>query len=445
MQIVYFILTGVLGLALTTSPAQPADTTDTAQENSDSTKPRIQAAQNSASEKAATQPEEEDPELKEQMKEQRKIEVENALTRARLERELADLRAEIERLRLQKEVSILQWEVAQEQQQKEHTQAMLQLERQREKLMAEVALSQAKLAQMKEQFNLASTTLQNKVTLLKTEADQLRAEIEQNKARKERAKLADGPISYLDEPLQNTGTLVVSDRCVGLNGIITPWKADYIVDQIRYLNNKDSKKPIFIIISYSPGGSALAGARIIKAMENSHAPVYVVVEEFAASMAALITTLAKKSYAYPNAIILHHQPWTFAWGSVRELKEQYEELQAWWRRLGGRVARKMGISLDKLDKQLYEQSARGSWQEFADNAHKLKWVDHVITGIDNSAIREMPDATNYTFGHWCRDFYGMEVTSGHATDAITYLPPLGPMDFYYLYNPDNRYQVRSAP
>lgn len=442
MQIAHFILTSVLSLALTTSPAQPADTT---QENSDSIKLRILAAQNSASENAATQSEEEDLELKEQMKEQRKIEVENALIRARLERELADLRAEIERLRLQKEASILQWEVAQEQQQKEHAQAILELDRQREKLMAEVALSQAKLAQMTEQFNLASTTLQNKVTLLKTEAEQLRAEIDQTKTKKERAKLADGSISYLNEPLQNTGTLVVSDRYVGLNGIITPWKANYIVDQIRYLNNKDSKKPIFIIIGYSPGGSALAGARILKAMENSQAPVYVVVEEFAASMAALITTLAKKSYAYPNAMILHHQPWTFGWGNVRELKERYEEMRAWWRRLGGPVAKKMGISLDKLDKQLYEKSARGDWTEFADNAHKLKWVDHVITGIDDSAIREMPDAINYTFEHWRRDWYGMEVTSDHATDAITYLPPLGPKDFYYLYNLDNRYQVRSAP
>ena len=51
----------------------------------------------------------------------------------------------------------------------------------------------------------------------------------------------------------------------------------------------------------------MAGYKILKAMEGSAAPVYVVVKSFAASMAANIATQSKKSFAYPNAIILHHQ------------------------------------------------------------------------------------------------------------------------------------------
>ena len=430
MRIVHLMLTGVASLVIIASYAQSSNTSEAPQETSERINLNLPSAQN----------EEEDAELKEKMKEQRKIEVENALFRVRLERELAGLRAEIERLRLNQEARSLQWEVEQEQQQKEHAQAMLELNQQREKLMAEVAVSQAKLAQTMDQVNLDSTKLQNKVMLLKAEAEQLRAEIDQTKARKERGRYADGAPVYLKEPLCE-GTLVISDRCIDLNGIITPWKANYVTDRIRYFNNKDNSKPIFIVIGYSPGGAAMAGSCILKAMENSRAPVYVVVKAFAASMAAGITTLATKSYAYPNAIILHHQPWTFAFGNVRELKEEYEELKEWWRRLGGRVAQTMGISLDKLDKLLYEKSARGDWTEFADKAKQLKWVDHVIEGIDDSAIREMPDASNYTFRKYLEEFWG---TQGKAENRPIYLPPLGPKDFYYLYNPDNRYQLRST-
>ena len=443
MRTIHFILTGIISLAAATTHAQSNNATKDTQEASEQASLSLPDIKSNALEWGATQ-EEEDGELKEQMKEQRKIEAENALLRARLEKELADLRAEIERLRINKEYRTLKWEMEQEEQQKEHAQAMLELTREREKLMAEVAVSQAKLAQTMEQFNLISAELQNKAMLLKAEADELRAEMDQAKIKKERARFADGEPVYLDEPLQKEGTLVVSDRCISLNGVLTPWKGNYIVDQIRYFNNKDNKKPIFIVIGYSPGGSALAGSRILKAMESSQAPVYVVVKSFAASMAALITTLAKKSYAYPNAMVLHHQPWTFAIGNLREMKEQYEMLQEWWRRLGEPVAKKMGISLSKLDKQLYEKSASGDWTEFADNAKKLKWVDHIIEGVDDSAIREKPEAANYTFESWWKECYGLEITPAQAADPVVYLPPLGPKDFYYLYNPDNRYQVRSV-
>ena len=443
MRVVHFMLTGIVSLVITASYAQSSNTSEAPQKASKRINPSLSTAQNNALEQLAVQQEEEDAELKEKIKEQRRIELENALFRARLERELAGLRAEIERLRLNQEARSLQWEVGQEQQQKEHVQAMLELNRQKERLMAEVAVSQAKLAQTIEQFSLASTELQNKVTLLKAEAEQLRAEIDQTKARKERTRYADGEPVYLKEPLRD-GTLVISDRCIDLNGIITPWKANYITDRIRYFNNKDNSKPIFIVINESPGGSVMAGSYILKAMENSRAPVYVVVKAYAASMAADITTLATKSYAYPNAVILHHQPWTFAFGNVRELKEGYEELREWWRRLGGRVAHKMGVSLDKLDKLLYEKSARGDWTEFADKAKKLKWVDHVIEGIDDSAIREMPDASNYTFMKYLEEFWGTEGKAGQAENGTIYLPPLGPKDFYYLYNPDNRYQLHST-
>lgn len=378
-------------------------------------------------------------------------EVEDALKRTRLEKELAALQAEVQHLTLKKELAKLRWDAAQEEELKAHAQEILALKRQEEKIRAEVALTQAQAAKVQETFNVNAAKVQHQVQSLKVEAEKLQAEINQLNSKKQRAAYAGGEPVYLKSPLQKDGSLVISDRQVGLNGVITAWKANHVVDRIQYFNNKDTTYPIFIVIESSPGGSVMAGWRILKAMKDSQAPVYVVLKGWAASMAACITTLADRSYAYPNAEILHHQPSTlYFWESVnvREQEEAHERMQELWKRLGGPIAKKMGISLQAFDKKLYEKSAKGDWSEFADKAKKLKWVGHIITGIKDSGMREMPDPANYTFEEYLKEYdpyFGYSGTDSAApTDPVVYLPLLGPNDFYYLYNPDGRYQVRST-
>jgi ATP-dependent Clp protease protease subunit len=433
MRRLYYLFIGIAGLLFTIDHAQ-------AQSKSVTTENIDENLTTSSNDPADTASEED---FKVQLKEQRKLEIENSLIRARLERELADLRAEIERLRWQKEAKALKWEIEQEEQAKAYEKEILALNREREKLMAANALTQAQTTQLIDQFNLHTVELQNKSALLKIQAEKLRAEIDQTKTKSERNKHADGEPTYLENPLRKDGTLVISDRSIKLNGPVTPWLANYVTDRIQYFNNKNKTQPIFIIIDYSPGGSTAAGHSILAAMENSQAPIHVVVKSFAASMAALIVSLANQSYAYPNALILHHQPWTFSIGNIREIKEDLARLQEIWKRLGGRLATKMGISLDKLDKQLYEKSANGDWLEFADHAHKIKWLDHLITGIEDTANRELPDPMHYTFHTYLRDYMGSTQKTDDIQNGAIYLPVLGPKDFYYLYDPDKRYQVMS--
>lgn len=383
-----------------------------------------------------------DTDLEKKRKEQESIELDNALNRARLEKELAVLKAEIERLVLERQALVLKWEIEHEKRQIMHEEEMLELKNKKEKLGAEIAIYQAQREKVIGEFNLVSVGLHNKVNLLKAEADRLQAEMDQFKAKNKRAEYAaEGEPTYLKEPLQTDGSLVISDRRIDLDGVITPWKANYIADRIHFYNNKDDSNPIFIVIEYSPGGSVMAGWQILRAMQDSRAPVYVVVKSYAASMAACITTLSAKSYAYPNAIILHHQPWSWCIGNVREVQEQYEKLKEYWMRLGGPIAKKMGISIKELDKRLYEKSAMGDWSEFADEAKKIKWVDHVISGIKDSSMLEMPHAADYTWEKHCRKFFGITKDPATYSDVV-YLPPLGPKDFYFLYNPDNQYQIR---
>jgi ATP-dependent Clp protease, protease subunit len=386
-----------------------------------------------------------DPELKEKEREKHNIELDNALARARLEKELAELQADIARMMVEREAMALKWQIAHEEKEKAHKAEMLTLNQQRERLGTEVDITRYKLDKEKQKLDAITAKLDHQVKLLLAEINRMDAQKALYEAKCQNTNYTDTAPIYLKEPLQKGGSLVISDRRIELNGLITPWQANYVTDRIQYFNNKDVSNPIFIVIESSPGGSVRAGACILKAMENSQAPVYVVVKGFAASMAALITTLADRSYAYPNAVILHHQPWTFTLGNVREIKEQQEFLQEWWNRLGGRVAKKMGISLTRFDKLLYEKSAKGDWLEFADHAQKLKWVDHTVNGIKDSSIRELPNPENYTWESYLKKDCGNNHEATYAIEnGIVYLPPLDAKDFYYLYNPDNLYQMRSS-
>ena len=407
----------------------------------------LEAKEEALAEEFVSNKKDEKADIRAKKKELLKLELENSLIRLRLEHELANLRAEIEKLRTEREMFSLKWDIEQEKNKKENQRAVEFLNQQRDKIIAELSLSQAQFSKTLEDFNKQYAHVQNELSLARAHVDHLRLEVDTKKAQQERSGYAEGGASYLDEPLQKDGKLIISDRKINLTGVISPWKANYIVDQISYFNNKDTQKPIFLVIDNSPGGSAYSGFQILQAMKNSQAPVHVVVQSYAASMAALITTLAKKSYIYPNAVILHHLPWTSVWYcNVREMKEVLDWMQQIWARFGGEVAKKMGIRLEELDKKFYEKSVSGNWEEFGDNATKIKWADHVITHMYDTGLRQQVDSRDYTWYRYYQEYYDQGLPLGengkiNSSQGKIWLPPLAANDFYYLYNPNNVYQI----
>ncbi|AXI24330.1 proteolytic subunit ClpP [Cardinium endosymbiont of Sogatella furcifera] len=377
------------------------------------------------------------------------LEAENALERARIEQ--LHLKKELIRLNKEiKELLLLGNEIEDEKERQAHTKAMRLLNMKKERLTIELELAKVRFMKQMEQCDAQLIKLSKTIELekgqtqlLQEKSHRLQAEMEALQAKAARDKHIHRKPIYLKDPLiKRSNTLVLSDRCIDLNGCITLWKANYIVDQIHYFNNKNSEWPIFLIIGNSPGGSAWAGWNILQAIEYSKAPVYVVVKTFAASMAALITTLATKSYAYPNAIILHHQPLSGVWGNVRETKEHYEHLNEVWKRLGGRVAKKMGISLKAFEQKLYEKSIYGDWREYGNHAQKLKWVDCVISGIKNSAVSSLPNSADYTFEKYLTEYYGFDTTKQkEQSEEAHYYHALAPHDFDYSYRPDKKAQM----
>jgi len=242
------------------------------------------------------------------------------------------------------------------------------------------------------------------------------------------------PAEYAVEPFQN-GILTISDRKIELNGPIMSGSADFVCDRIDFFNNQDRTKPIFVVIDNSPGGSVMQGYRILKAVQTSDAPVHVVVKSFAASMAATIATLAPHSYAYPNAIILHHQMSGAAIGNMTNMEEEVKTMREWERRLAEPIAKKMGISLDEFKARMYSAKKSGDWDEFADKAVQLKWIDHLVNEIREEGIRTKPS------GGRSGSMWMTMLQHDEQGKPYFLLPPLDPYDCYFMVNPRGFYRV----
>jgi ATP-dependent Clp protease protease subunit len=367
-----------------------------------------------------------------------------ALSRAKLDKELAETRANAERLQAQA--------------------AELRAQQDLADIKSKTSL-EAELKVMKQK--LERVTLESNIAKAETDTEASEIRRVENSVKRETVKLAGGmelqqkqaeartyamsDPSALAEPLQGR-RLVISDRRVALNGPITMDTADQIIARISYYNNKDHTLPIFLIIDDSPGGSVMAGYKILKTMQGSEAPVYVVVKSFAASMAACLTTLAKKSFAYPNAVILHHQISAFGGGNLTQQQEWVKEMEEWWKRLADPVAAKMGISREEFIKQMYAHASTGDWNEFADQAQKLKWVDVIVDEIDETAMVRDPEArsssSNMVAGSPVSGDASlsskppmMEQVDEKGRPCMS-LPRLNPLDCYWIYNPDGYFRVR---
>lgn len=372
--------------------------------------------------------------LETKSQEQESLAAENKLEAERLTKLTNPLRGEVTRLKLEREILTEKHALDVAKRQASFADELAKMEAEKDKLCQDGELSKARADKLTSDLK----AVQSEAAL---EIARLQNDISRIEMSEKRGQFADSKPVFLKNPLKENGTLVISDRRIPLNGLISSDSADFITNRIQYWNNKDRQLPIFIVIDSSPGGSVMAGYRILKAMESSDAPVHVVVKSFAASMAAAIATLAKESYAYPNAVILHHQISSMVMGQLNltEQREFHEESQRWWKRLGTPVANKMGITPDEFIKKMYAHSSNGNWSEFAEQAKDLKWVNHIVSGIDETSFTRDPDAVE-------SPKTGKPVALTEEVDSaghpFVWLPRLNPQDVYFLYNSDGYYRTR---
>ena len=397
--------------------------------------------------------------------EMERLQTESRLRQARLSAELAPLQEE--KQRLEAELSLLRArqsaENARRQMEKDQADfeqqiALAEMQRAVSEMQAQMQVIQTQQSLVSTERNAELSELQAKNQVLSTQTTGLQAELMAMQTRANYNAIDHDEIQYPANPLDGE-TLHISDRRIPLNGPIGFGMAEYITNRIHYFNNLDSEAPIFIVIDASPGGSVVEGFRIVTAMQNSDAPVHVVVKSFAASMAAAICTLADASYTYPNALILHHQVSSFAYGNLTQMREGVDLTAEMFARLADPIAEKMGVTTDHLVEMMYENSSNGDWMEFGDGAVELRWADHVVTEIKESAIVTAPGSFGAGSGVYFSDqddhqpFAGFTQqqlfecpvqyetrTDGNGKQYIA-LPRLVPGDVYYMANPDGRYRI----
>jgi ATP-dependent Clp protease, protease subunit len=382
-----------------------------------------------------------DAQLEEAKAQQERLAILNSLAAEKQKHDTLHLRTEIDQLKLEKELLTERMAHALAKETSTFADKIAKFEAEKEQLTRDSTISKLRAEHLSNELKELQISASLKTTMMM-------AEITEIETANKRDDYANAKPQYLDNPLKKDGTLVVSDRRIPFNGPVTSTLADKVTERINYFNNKDPKKPIFIVIDDSPGGSVMAGYRILKSMEGSSAPVYVVVKSFAASMAATITTLAEKSFVYPNAVILHHQiSQTFMFSSMNltEQEENVDDLKKWWARLADPIAQKMGITSDEFIEMMYKKTVSGDWTEFGDDAVKLKWADHVVSRIQETALLKNPDAQKPATETTTR---GSAIENG-LTPAIDengnpymILPRRNPKDVYMMHNPDGYYRFK---
>lgn len=358
----------------------------------------------------------------------------NALAEEKAKLATVDIRVEAGRLKAETELILERLKNAEAKRQADDEVEAAKADIETKRLTRSAEIAKARAEELTNQLKAAQAEAALKLTTLQSEMQEF-------ETAEQRKTYATAEPNYLQDPLRDDGTLIVSDRRIPLSGPITGETADFITNRIHYYNNQDRGLPIFLVIDESPGGSVMAGYRILKSMQASEAPVHVVVKSFAASMAAALTTLAEESYAYPNAIILHHQISAMVFGrlNLTQQAEFLKESERWWDRLAAPIADKMGISTDEFISQMYAASTSGDWSEFGEQAKELKWVNHIVSGIDETSLRRNPDTTEES-----PDGQQSRLETGLNDDGrpVAYLPRISPKDVYFLYNPDGYYQLR---
>ena len=224
--------------------------------------------------------------------------------------------------------------------------------------------------------------------------DKLEAEIEYLQTLKRKRQLENelkkevDNVTYLDDPITNT-SITITDRKIVFPEEIDDGTGNFISDQIAFFN-RQSNKPIFLIMDVCYGGSVSEGEIILTAIKSSRSKIYIIVKQIAASMCAIIAGHNKHSYTLPNAIILHHQLSGYSRGNTSEQESDAQFTREWEERLLTPIAIKMGITYKEFIKQMYKNSPKGDWTIFGDQAVKLKWIkDKVTTIVDISITKKV--------------------------------------------------------
>jgi ATP-dependent Clp protease, protease subunit len=177
--------------------------------------------------------------------------------------------------------------------------------------------------------------------------------------------------------------LVLNDRTVYIYGAISN---NFYAISRAILSLGQDPEPITILIN-SPGGSVIAGAQIIAAMQAVKSPVRTVCVELCASMAAIIHSYGTSRLMIDHSILMFHPASGGVEGEVNKMNSKIAFFKKYVDGLNENVAKRAGLTTEQF-KAMWEVE---HWVD-AQDAVSERLSDGIVYVRGSSALKLYPDS-----------------------------------------------------
>jgi ATP-dependent Clp protease protease subunit len=184
---------------------------------------------------------------------------------------------------------------------------------------------------------------------------------------------------YQRQRSMTLGDLLLENRIIFLQGVISGENANELVMKLLYLQSENRRKDIHFYIN-SPGGSVTATMAIYDTMQILSCPVATYCVGLAASGGSILLAGGTKGkrFALPHAKVMMHQPWGGVQGQVTDIEIQAEQILKDREVLNGILAFHTGKPIEEI--------AKDTDRDFYLNAEEAKTygvVDDILRKVES--------------------------------------------------------------
>jgi len=156
---------------------------------------------------------------------------------------------------------------------------------------------------------------------------------------------------YQRQRQMGIGDLLLENRIVFLDGVITDAAANMIVMKLLFLQSENRHQDIHLYVN-SPGGSVTATMAIYDTMQFLECDVDTYCVGLAASGGAILVAggTAKKRFCLPHSKMMIHQPYGEVGGQVSDIEIQAKDILRTREQLNEILAKHTGQPIDVIAK-----------------------------------------------------------------------------------------------
>lgn len=192
---------------------------------------------------------------------------------------------------------------------------------------------------------------------------------------------------YTRQRQMGIGDLLLENRIVFLDGVITDGTANLIVMKLLFLQSENRHQDVHLYVN-SPGGSVTATMAIYDTMQYLESEVATYCVGLAASGGAILVAGGAKGkrYALPHSKMMIHQPYGQVEGQVSDIEIQAADILATRESLNKVLAEHTGQPIDVIARD----TDRDCYMT-ADQSKEYGLVDEVLSRPEKKSSSEKED------------------------------------------------------